>query len=253
MLLDSYDPYKPAVIPWPALAPAARARLAALPFWDVALETEENAGARMQAMADATADPLIKEALTLNAFEERRHKAVLGRMIEFYGIPLKRDAGARSIRHPKWSFLRTGFGECFDSFFAYGLFALAERSGFFPAELVEVFEPVVQEEARHNLFFVNWLAYERRQRSIPSRAVLSVEAMSALGVQVWKRVGTAKSVDGDNFTRNGGESLGLAVSPRRVLELCLAEHERRMACYDERLLRPRLMPAVARLALRLLR
>src|ERR1700675_2848947 len=88
MLLDSYDPYKPAVIDWPKLEPAALARLTSLPFWDMAVATEEMAGRRMEALAAACDDALIREAVALNAFEERRHKDVLGHMIRFYGIEL---------------------------------------------------------------------------------------------------------------------------------------------------------------------
>lgn len=253
LLLDTFDPYRPAVIAWPPLSPEARARLVHLPFWDVALETEENAGRRMQALADSTSDLLMRQALALNAFEERRHKEVLGHMVRFYGVALKGEPRAEPPRHPRWAFLRTGYGECFDSFFAFGLFALARQSGFFPGELVDVFEPVVQEEARHNLFFVNWVAYERARRAWPARLGFAGECAAALAVQIAKRIGTAKAADGDNFTRTGGEAMGLELDPRGFLSLCIAENERRLSRYDRRLLRPRAMPAAARLALRLLR
>jgi hypothetical protein len=252
LLLDTFDPYRPAVVPWPALAPEARARLAALPFWDVALETEENAGARMQALAEVTGDPLIRRALALNAFEERRHKDVLGHMVRFYGIQVSGAVRAPPLRDPRWAFLRTGYGECFDSFFAFGLFDLARQSGFFPPELVEVFEPVVQEEARHNLFFVNWIAYTRANLPRHRRPAFAAQRLTALAVQVAKRAAMAKATNGDNFTVTGGAALGIDLDPRGFLTLCLAENERRLAPYDARLLRPRLMPTAARLAARLL-
>jgi hypothetical protein len=252
VLLDTFDPYRPAVIDWPTLAPVARERLVGLPIWDVAVETEENAAARMQALADATTDPLVKKALALNAFEERRHKDVLGHMMRFYSIAVKGEIRAAPVPDPLSAFLRTGYGECFDSFFAFGLFEMARRARFFPAELVQVFEPVIQEEARHNLFFVNWVAYTRANLGLPRRIGFDARRFAALAVQVAKRVNTAKAVDGDNFTRKGGESLGIDLAPRSFLALCLAENDRRLAGYDRRLLRPRIMPGVARLAIRLL-
>jgi hypothetical protein len=252
LLLDTFDPYRPAVIEWPTLDREARGRLVSLPFWDVAIETEENAGLRMQALADATGDPLIRKAVALNAFEERRHKDLLEHMMRFYGITLNGEIWGTPLRDPYWAFLRTGYGECFDSFFAYGLFALARQSGFFPSELVAVFEPVIQEEARHNLFFVNWVAYHRVNLSVPRRIDFAARCLAALAVQIWKRLDTAKAVDGDNFTRKGGATIGIDLDPRSFLALCLNENDRRLALYDPRLLRPRIMPAVARLAIRLL-
>jgi hypothetical protein len=252
LLLDTFDPYRPAVIPWPPLDDAARARLAALPFWQVALETETNAGLRMQALADATDDPLIREAVALNAFEERRHKEVLGHMIRFYGVEVGAERPPEAMRDPVWAFLRTGYGECFDSFFAFGLFELGRRADFLPGALVEVFEPVIQEEARHNLFFVNWVAWTRANRAAPLRPAFAARCLAAMAVQAMKRVGSAREVDGSNFTRTGGTAFGASLAPRDFLALCLAEQERRMARYDPRLLRPRLLPALARAALRLM-
>jgi hypothetical protein len=250
MFLDSYDPYKPAVIDWPKLEPAALQRLTSLPFWDIAISTEESASRRMDAMSAASDDPLIREAIALNAFEERRHKDVLGHMIRFYGIQLKPEEPYVAPTSPLWGFLRTGYGECFDSFFAFGLFALAKKSGFFPPELVEVFEPVIQEEARHNLFFVNWAAYMKRRQSGFARLAFQAKSLAALGCQAWARMKIAGRVDSNNFTANSGESMGLDISPRSFFALCAAENERRLAPFDARLLRPRMMANLVRFATR---
>jgi hypothetical protein len=250
MFLDSYDPYKPAVIDWPKLAPDALARLTGLPFWDIAVRTEESAGRRMDALAQASDDPLIREAVSLNAFEERRHKDVLGHMIRFYGIELAPEEPYVPPTSPLWGFLRTGYGECFDSFFAFGLFALAKRSGFFPPELVEVFEPVIQEEARHNLFFVNWVAYMKRRRGWLARLPFQAKCLAALVCQAWSRLSMARKVDSNNFTATSGSAMGLDISPRSFFALCTAENERRLAPFDARLLRPRMMPMLVGFAAR---
>ncbi len=68
---------------WPKLSPDAEKRLTGLPFWDVAVETEGYASSRMQAMADTLTDPLIRESIALNAFEEGRHKLVIRNMLRF--------------------------------------------------------------------------------------------------------------------------------------------------------------------------
>jgi hypothetical protein len=42
-LLDTFNPYKPAVIDWPKLDTATRNRLVSLPIWDIAVQTEGRA------------------------------------------------------------------------------------------------------------------------------------------------------------------------------------------------------------------
>jgi len=248
MFLDTHDRYKPAIIAWPTLDDAALRRLTSLPIWDLAVATEILAGSRMQAMADATDDPLIREALALNAFEERRHKDVLAHMVRFYRIDLGPEPDHPWPKRPEWEFLRTGYGELIDSFFAFGLFALAKDSRFFPVELVEVFEPVIQEEARHNLFFANWLAYQRARCPAWKRPALTARRFAALLAELANHASFGSKVDQDNFTMKGSEAMGFDVDFRALLDLCLAENDRRFAAYDERLPRPQLMPRLARIA-----
>jgi hypothetical protein len=254
VLTGYYNPYKPAVIDWPVLSPDAEHRLTSLPFWDIAVHTEGYASTRMQAMADTVADPLIKEAISLNAFEEGRHKHVLHRMLDFYKIPLATEPSYIMPRDAEWKFICTGYGECFDSFFAFGLFKMAKDSGYFPPELVDVFEPVVQEEARHILFFVNWVAWNAANKSLCARLWFRARCMMALLMAGFSRLSLAEAADpgkgGSNFVATGGQTLTVGLTPRRLLEVALSEDTSRMERYDARLLRPRIMPFLAMLALK---
>src|SRR5436305_10746119 len=107
----------------------------------------------------------------------------------------------------------TGFSECIDSFFAFGLFVVAKTSRFFPPELVDTFEPVMQEEGRHILFFVNWVAWRRRNMPLWKRPWFEARVAAVWLFLAWERMGIARQVDGaaaqdNNFTVNGAKSLG---------------------------------------------
>jgi hypothetical protein len=262
MLLDTHNPYKPAVIDWPRLDSEARDRLVALPIWDIAVQTEGKASLRVLSYAERTADPLLREAVLLNAFEEGRHKQVLSNLVAAYGIPLAPEPEYRRPRHTEWAFMVTGFSECIDSFFAFGLFALAKRSHFFPPELVDSFEPIMQEEARHILFFVNWVAWHRRNLAWWRRPWFWVRVAAVWAFLVGERIGLARGVGAsrdatpqdNNFTLTGSKAVAdIDLSAAALFDLCLAENERRMAGYDSRLLRPQVVPRLVRLLRRFLR
>ena len=57
----------------------------------------------------------------------------------------------------------------------------------------------------------------------------------------------------ENFTLSAHQDLGESITLRSLLQLCLQENERRLAPYDRRLARPRLVPAMVRWAHRLTR
>jgi hypothetical protein len=254
MLLDTFNPYKPAIIDWPVLSEAERTRLVSLPFWDIAVATEGKAKLRMLSYAALVLDPLLADAIRLNGFEEGRHKEVLANLAAAYGIALGDEPVYRTPRDAEWAFMVTGFSECIDSFFAFGLFEAARLSGYFPPALVDTFEPVMQEECRHILFFVNWVAWHRRNLRWWQKPLFAARVLAVWAFLVWERLQTARSVGGrDNFTMTGHEAMGIDLDIAGLMRICLAENDRRLGGYDRRLLRPTIVPSLTRLALRFMR
>lgn len=258
-LLETFNPYRPAVLDWPKLDDEARERLVTLPIWDIAVQTEGKASLRVKSFAAKVShDEWLRRAVELNAFEEGRHRHVLSNLVQAYGIKIEPEPDYVKPRYVEWAFMVAGFSECIDSFFAFGLFDLARKSGFFPDELVETFEPVMQEEGRHILFFVNWVAWTRANLPWWKRPWFELRVMAVWLFLFWERIGIARSIDGaapqdSNFTMKGANELGIDVSLGGLLETCLAENDRRLGIYDPRLLRPNFMPRLARLARRFLR
>ena len=256
-LLDTFNPYKPAVIDWPSLDAETRERLVRLPIWDIAVQTEGRARLNVASYAALVSDPLLRRAVELNASEEGRHKHVLSNLVTAYGIALAPEPEYVVQRDREWAFMVTGYSECIDSFFAFGLFESAKRSGFFPEELVDTFEPVIQEEARHILFFVNWAAWHRRNMPLWRRPLFELKVLAVWAFLIWERIGIARDVGNgvqdNNFTVTGAQQVGADIDVGELIEICLAENTRRMSRYDSRLLRPFIVPALARLARRFLR
>ena len=257
MLLDTFNPYKPAVIDWPKLDKEARDRLVSLPIWDIAVQTEGRARLNVATYGEGIAVPLLKKAVELNAFEEGRHKHVLSNLVAAYGIVLAPEPEYVAPRDPEWAFMVTGFSECIDSFFAFGLFEAAKRSGFFPEALVDTFEPVIQEEGRHIIFFVNWAAWHRRTMPLWRRPFFEAKVLAVWAFLIWERIGIARDVGNgaqdNNFTVTGAKQVGADIEVADLIDICLSENARRMAPYDSRLLRPSTVPALVSFARRFMR
>jgi hypothetical protein len=264
MFHDTFNPYKPSIIEWPKLEPDALQRLTSLPIWDIAVTTETKARARMLAYGESVDDSAWREAISRNGWEEGRHKEVLSHLVASYGIELAPEPPDQLPADPEWGYLVTGYSECIDSFFAFGLFELARRSGYFPPALVDTFEPVIQEEARHILLFANWLAWHRKRLSPWRRIRFELRVIRAWIFLGWERIGLARNMDsGDkaadqkptpdyNFTLTGSKAVSdVDIDPLDLMVICLSENDRRFAGYDPRLLRPTTTPALARLAVRL--
>ncbi len=263
MFRETFNPYKPSIIDWPKLEPEARDRLITLPIWDIAVQTEGKARLRMLSYANTLADPTWHDAIELNGWEEGRHKVVLSNLVAAYGIVLAPEPPYLEPHDAEWAYLVTGFSECIDSFFAFGLFELARRSAFFPPALVDTFEPVMQEECRHILLFANWLAAHRRALAWWRRPWFELRVLAVWVFLGWERMGLARGMDEDgkktevpdnNFTVTGSKAVSdVEIRVPELMRLCLDENDRRFAGYDPRLRRPTTMPSLVRAALAVMR
>jgi len=245
--LDQHRRYE---LKWPTLDESALALLRSLPFWTHALQAEEDAEPMISACAVLESDPTIRQALELQAFEEARHARIIKHMIALYRLPL----GEIRVEIPADvldAFIDFGFEECLDSFGAFGLFKLGREHLDMPTELFDIFDRVMQEEANHIVFFLNWFAYRQANAGVLPRVFRHPKALKHYLRALRKLAGHASddAPEGKDFVISGAESFVDNLTPATVLAACLAENARRLAGFDRRLLVPRLVPRLARLAL----
>lgn len=254
-LIESHVQYEPEQLLWPELDATTLERLRGIPFWDEALYTERKAGVMLQTYADTVDDPLIREAIALQASEEARHGRLIEYMIHHYGIEVPERPEKPLPVDLEPAFIKFGYGECFDSFFAFGLFGIARQAGFIPDPLFAIFDRLVDEEARHMVFFVNWIAYKQITEGQgllrPVNSLRQYTGAMLRRLDNLKGMGRKgkKSTHKKGFTATGAKSIKVDLSLESFLATCLQENQNRMSDYDPRLLRPNFLPAVTGVAL----
>lgn len=246
--------FDPAALSWPDLDASALLRLQSIPFWQEVLYTERRAGAIVAAYAETIADPLVREAVCLQGFEEARHAELLRVMIRHYGIaaeerPLEEVSGANLRR----AFADFGYGECLNSFLGFGVFKIARRSGFLPEPLFEIFDILMREETRHIVFFINWMAWQEVASGRGARWLRAMNAGRYYCRAIGRLLGTVRrgrqANDGKDFSATQAGVFLEGFTFRGFVHECVAEHERRMGEFDSDLLQPRFLPRLASLAL----
>ncbi len=255
--VDTFRHYQVSDVRWPELADDDLARVRAMPFWEEALNTERVAARRIRVMVEAERDPVVREAIAVQAFEEARHAGLFESLMRHYGIAAP-EPPPDLPRDPEWGFMRMGYGEVFDIFFAFGLFRLAADARYFPPELIEIFEGLIAEEARHIFFFHNWAVYTGRILRAPFKpwfimrraAAVAVQALGRMHTATRMAAGGAKDKADDFVLQAPARICGEDLTFTRFAKVCLAENERRMMAFDPRLPRPGLIPATMRLMLR---
>ena len=89
MFQETFNPYRPSVIAWPALAPDELRRLHVAA--DLGHRRADGGQARGSASPPTpirSTDSGLRSTIMLNAWEESRHKEVLSHLVRAYGIEL---------------------------------------------------------------------------------------------------------------------------------------------------------------------
>jgi hypothetical protein len=249
--INTHQQYQPEALPWPELDEVALERLRGIPFWEAALETERKAGVMVRAFAETVDDPLIREAIALQGEEEDRHARLIEYLIHHYDIQIQEPPAALLPSNLKSEFLGFGYGECLDSFLAFGLFDIARQSGFFPEPLFNIFSAILDEEARHITFLVNWFAYTQIQQG--RGFWRGINSLWYYGQAIRHLAGIVSNPDngGEGFTATGAKTFMDDLTLEMFLSSSIQANQRRMEQIDSRLLRPQLLPAIATVALRI--
>jgi hypothetical protein len=256
--MESHLKYEPEKLPWPKLDSLALERLRGIPFWEEALNIEREAGVMVSAYATTVSDPVIQEAIALQGIEEARHARLIEFLINHYDIKISERPAPEVPSNIETAFIDFGFGECLDTFFAFGLFDIARQSSYVPETLFTIFDPIIHEEARHIVFFVNWVTYLQINQGRGAAGLRAGHALWHYGRalrQLIKAFGSSAdgSSEGEGFTAMGASNFAADLTPEMFLSTCLQQNARRMSVFDEQLLQPQLMPRLATIARNTLR
>lgn len=250
--IEGHRPYEPEELPWPALEGEPLELLQGIPFWNHAIGFESDAGPLIRACVEQVGDPLIREALSLQAYEEERHARILHCMVAKYGLEIGEIEIESVPPDAVAKYIDFGTEECLDSFGAFGIFQLAREAALLPDALFDIFDQVMNEEAHHIVFFVNWFAHREVNRGALPRALRHPRTLWHYAKAVRELLGLVTDGDGDegqDFIMTGAQAFVDDLSPSLVMQRCLSENARRLAGFDPRLLQPRLAPRLARVGL----
>jgi hypothetical protein len=239
--IDTHELYDPETLPWPELDEAALVRPRGVPFWQEVYHTERRAGTIVDAFTPHVVDPVVREAVALQGVEEIRHAKLIRVMIDHYSL--------NATEQPMEVFpadLETAFID-----FGFGAFKTARESALLPEATLEIFDVLMHEQTRHSVFLINYMAWRENRRGhiAPTRALKSAwfYGRAARRLRGMVRRGEEPNDDKDFAVTQANMFLDGFRFPQFV-EDCYRENDRRMSVFDPDLMQPRLLPALADLA-----
>jgi hypothetical protein len=232
---------------WPSLDHSTQERLQGIPLWPRVRQSKHRAAQIVSAFADTLSDSMIKAAIALQAQQEQQHYQSFESFIQTYDIAAPALQTASLPPNLEAAFIDLGFQKCLDTLLGFGFYGLAHETQALPEELLQCFDGLLNAEARHIIFFINWFAYYRTKQG------KSWNELQGIGT-IWQQRGEllkllmafGKDDDDDNilFILFGGTQPE-KLTAERFLTLCLSENKRRMSLPSSAGLQPQLAPTLA--------
>ncbi len=254
--IETHQVFDPETLPWPELDADALNRLRGVPFWQEVYHTERRAGAIVDTFTPQVTDPLVRQAVALQGAEESRHAKLIRVMIDRYELDATEQPLETFPADLETTFIDFGFSECLDAFLGFGAFKTARQSEFLPEGMFEIFDVLMHEETRHIVFFINYMAWREKRRGhvALTRAMKSAWFYGRAARRLFGVVQRGQHAnDGRDFAVTQASMFLDGFSFRQFVEDCYLENARRMDQFDPNLMQPRLLPAIADLAVRGLR
>ena len=242
--IESHEAYEPKDLPWPELDSRSVEILRSIPVWTTAVQVEVNAGGMIGEFANMQPDPLIAQALRLQGYEEDRHGRMLKELISHYDLPATVEPP--QLKATRRAFIDFGYDECLDSFFGFGIFKIAHEVQFMPESLMSLFARVIWEEARHIVFFVNWISYERAIRGYGARPLQVLPTAIGYARAVKKNIGRGRETKLEDKGMLAVGDIFSDLTLARFLRTCLSENDQYMSRFHPDLVQPRVVPSIAR-------
>jgi hypothetical protein len=240
-------PIESELFSWPKVDTSTLERLQRIPLWSRILQSKRDAARIVSAFAETLSDSMIKEAIALQGQHEQRHYEALESFVQTYDIAASNLQSVLLPQNIEAAFIDLGFQKCLDALLGFGFYGLANEIRAFPEELLQRFDQLLNEEARHIVFFINWFAYSQTKQGKSWNELRGTNA-------IWRQRGEllnllmafGKDDDEENilFILFGGAHPE-QLTAERFLALCLSENKRRMSLPGAEGLQPQLAPILA--------
>ena len=189
----------------------ASQRLKDMPVWNEATRTEAATAVKVQSLGDTEKDPLLAEAISLQGYEEGRHAEVIQLLTRHYGIPVDPVPAPGGPEGPDLGVPADGLRRVPRLLLRVRALSPRRARAALPARPSSTSSStIMQEEARHILFIVNWAAYLRARRPLPLRPAFDARRGWNIVAQAFDRVKGALAMAGGDGKegRQGQEGPG---------------------------------------------